>query len=222
MPFKFDYMRLVISFVFCLPFALFSQLKKEYYDIEQTKLKSETDYNKGVPYGAHFEYYKSGKLSCIGHYYSGRLNYYLGKEDSVWTYFFEDGAVKAREYFSKGKKEGTNVYYFKSGKRSQITKFTNDLADSIWTSYFENGKVKSIEGFENGKKQGDWKYYHDNGQIESKGRFEKDKKEGEVNTYYRSGKPASVEHYCGGKPCGEWLDYYENGTKNLIKNTKTG
>ena len=104
MSYNFELMRYLISLLLLLPAALFSQVKKEYYDAQQTQLKSETDYFKGMPYGAHFEYYQSGKLSCKGHYYSGRSNVFIGKEDSVWTYFFEDGTVKVIEYFYKGKK----------------------------------------------------------------------------------------------------------------------
>src|ERR1700754_1438215 len=88
-----------------------AQVKKEYYDDKETQLKSETDYYKGMPYGVYFEYYKSGNVLCKGHYYSGRLSHFLGKEDSTWTFFYEDGTKKAVERYDKGKKNGRNVYY---------------------------------------------------------------------------------------------------------------
>jgi uncharacterized protein len=143
-------MRLLPLILILIPSLAISQLTKEYYDNEQTQLKSETDYYKGMPHGPHFEYYKNGKLSRKGYYYRG-------KEDSTWVFYFENGGVKAVEHFAKGKKSGTNLYYFKSGKIAQVTKFklgvknnvTFDLADSTWTAYYENGKVKSRENFEN-------------------------------------------------------------------------
>src|ERR1044071_913249 len=149
---------LLIVFMFSF-FIGSAQLKKEYYDNEQTQLKSETDYYRGMPHGPFYEYYKNGKVSRKGYYYRG-------KEDSVWTFYFDDGNTKAIERFSRGKKNGTNVYYFRSGKIAQITKFTLaakknvyfDLADSVWTAFHENGKVKSRETFVNGKKQGEWVY----------------------------------------------------------------
>ena len=102
-------MRILYFLIVLTPFLSYSQLKKDYYDNQQTQLKSETDFYKGMPHGPHYEYYKNGKLSRKGHYYQG-------KEDSVWVFYFEDGGVKAQERFFRGKKFGTNSYYFKNGK----------------------------------------------------------------------------------------------------------
>lgn len=112
-------MRLLYFLILFVPAITFSQLKKEYYDAEQTQLKSETDFYKGMPHGPYFEYYKNGKFLRKGFYH-------YGKEDSVWTFYFDDGNLKAVERFFRGKKYGTNRYYFKSGKIAQINKFTND------------------------------------------------------------------------------------------------
>lgn len=141
---------ILISSLF-LSLSLFPQVKKEYHDVQQTKVKTETDYYKGMPHGVHREYYKSGKLSRKG-------TYYYGKEDSTWTFYYEDGTKKAVERYERGLRSGTNQYYFKSGKLSQITKYQpgtrdNDIADSVWTSYYENGKVKSRESFVMGKRR---------------------------------------------------------------------
>jgi len=121
-------LRAIYCFVFTFIFLVISnaQLKQEFYDNKQTQLKSETDYYKGMPHGLHTEFYKSGNVSRKGYYH-------YGKEDSTWTFYFEDGTVKAREHCFRGKKWGRNLYYFKSGKLAQITKYHNDLSDSIWT-----------------------------------------------------------------------------------------
>ena len=187
-----------------------AQLKKEYYDAEQTQLKSETDYYKGMPHGPYYEYYKNGKVSRKGFY-----DY--GKEDSTWLFYYDDGSLKALERFVKGKKWGTNAYRYKNGQIAQITKFTNNLPDSTWVSFYENGKTKSEESFVNGKKEGEWKYYYDNGQLESSGQFEKDKKEGRVFLYYRDGKIKGTQNYCLNKPCGTWTEVYENNKPKFDK-----
>src|SRR5687767_7146482 len=105
------------SLVVLSSFGAQAQARKEYHDAKQTQLKSETNYFKGFPYGEHKEYYKNGKLSCVGFYYAGKQSHFLGKEDSVWTYYYEDGTKKAVEHYDKGLKNGTNLYYYKSGKR---------------------------------------------------------------------------------------------------------
>ena len=201
------------SFLLVVIFSAVAQPKQEFYDAKQTQLKSETDYFKGMPHGLNMEFYKSGNVSRKGYYY-------YGKEDSVWTFYYEDGGKKAVEHYFRGSRWGNNTYYFKSGKISQFTKYSNDLADSTWTSYHENGKIKGLENFANGKKEGEWIYYFDNGQIESKGVFEKDKRVGLVETFFKSGKPAATQNYCNGKPCGLWEEYYESGQKKFVKEYK--
>ena len=127
---------LLLSFLLT-SLGVFSQPKKEYYDSEQTKLKSETNIVKGMPHGRHVEYHKNGNISRKGSFYNG-------KEDSTWYFFYEDKILKAIENYSRGKKSGHNLYYFKNGNLAQETVFKNNLADSVWTSYYENKAVKSL------------------------------------------------------------------------------
>lgn len=61
------YKLLFISFLF-LSFSAFAQPKKEYYDSEQLKLKSESNIVKGMPHGRHVEYYKNGNVSEKDHF----------------------------------------------------------------------------------------------------------------------------------------------------------
>ena len=157
------YKLLFISFLF-LSFSAFAQPKKEYYDSEQLKLKSESNIVKGMPHGRHVEYYKNGNVSRKGSFYNG-------KEDSTWYFYYENKVLKAIENYNRGKKNGHNYYYSKTGELAQETVFNQNLPDSIWTSYHENKTVKSRESFAKGKKTGDWLYYFDNGQLESSGKL---------------------------------------------------
>ena len=102
------YKFLLISFLL-VSFSAFAQPKKEYYDSEQTKLKSESNIVKGMPHGKHVEYYKTGIISRKGSFYSG-------KEDSTWYFYYETGKLKATENYNRGKKNGHNRYYFKNGE----------------------------------------------------------------------------------------------------------
>ena len=127
-------------FFICLALIAYTQPKKEYYDAEQLKLKSETNIVKGMPHGKHVEYYKSGTISRKGSFYNG-------KEDSTWYFYYETGNLKATENYLRGKKNGHNRYYFKNGELAQETVFKLNLADSIWTSYYENKIVKTFNFF---------------------------------------------------------------------------
>src|SRR5688572_29517429 len=100
-------MRFLLSFtIVFISLQAFGQPKKEYYDANQSQLKSETEYYKGMPHGPFTEFYQSGKVSRRGFYK-------FGKEDSVWTYLYPNGKKKAIENFVSGKKWGTNHYFFK-------------------------------------------------------------------------------------------------------------
>ena len=89
---------IVIAF-WMLSFCVMAQPKKEYYDNEQTKLKSETNIVKGMPHGRYIEYYKNGNVSRNGSFYNG-------KEDSTWYFYYENKIVKAIENYNRGKKNG--------------------------------------------------------------------------------------------------------------------
>src|SRR6476469_3406727 len=105
------YKLLIILWLF-LGFSSLAQPKKEYYDNEQTKLKSESNIVKGMPHGRHVEYYKNGNISRRGSFYNG-------KEDSTWYFFYEDKTPKAVENYFRGKKQGHNKYFFKNGSIAQ-------------------------------------------------------------------------------------------------------
>src|SRR6478672_8934039 len=102
---------LLLSFVF-ISLGAFAQPKKEYYDNEQKIIKSETNIVKGMPHGRHIEYYKNGKVYRRGSFYNG-------KEDSTWFFYYEDSKLKATENYRRGRKNGHNKYYFKTGDLAQ-------------------------------------------------------------------------------------------------------
>ena len=127
--------KLLVIVLFILSFSALAQPKKEYYDSEQTQLKSETNIVKGMPQGRHTEYYKNGTISRKGSFYNG-------KEDSTWVFYYDTKIVKAIENYNRGKKNGHFKYFYKDGALAQETVFKLNLADSVWTSYYENKQVK--------------------------------------------------------------------------------
>ena len=90
------YKFLIIAFLF-LTLSSLAQPKKEYYDSDQTKIKSETNIVKGMPNGKYVEYYKNGNISRKGSFYNG-------KEDSTWYIYYENKVLKATENYNRGKK----------------------------------------------------------------------------------------------------------------------
>lgn len=108
------------------------------------------------------EYTVNGKLEGVCYYYfkeesldrTGR--YKDGKQDSIWTFYFNDGNKKATESYFQGRKSGKANYWYKNGNKFMTGKFVENLADSTWVSYFENGKMKSIENYQIQFKKNQW------------------------------------------------------------------
>src|ERR1700756_4950565 len=94
----------------------FGQPKYEYWDVDKKQVKSEDNYKKGIAQGKSASWYQNGKLARLGWYK-------MGKQDSVWKFFYEDGNPKAIENYVFGRKQGHNQYYYKNGKLSAETVF---------------------------------------------------------------------------------------------------
>jgi antitoxin component YwqK of YwqJK toxin-antitoxin module len=54
-------------------------------------------------------YFANGNFDYVGHYKNG-------VEHGEWTYFWPNGKVKSKEYYIRGKEEGTMYDYDETGK----------------------------------------------------------------------------------------------------------
>ena len=84
----------------------------------------------------------SGKVTGL---YKG--NYKNGKEEGVWTYYYDNGQLLIKSNYENGKKEGE------------------------WISYHENGQLSYKGNHKNGKREGEWVEFHDDGQLGNKGNY---------------------------------------------------
>ena len=114
--------------------------KSTYYDDAQKQKKSDEIWLDGKLHGKCIYYYQSGKIQRSGFYK-------LGKEDSLWLFYYDNGKLKAQENFYNGKKSGPAKYWYPGGEPFLICRYVENLPDSTWVSYYENGNVKSKEQY---------------------------------------------------------------------------
>ncbi|HET6993188.1 MAG TPA: hypothetical protein VFJ43_17775, partial [Bacteroidia bacterium] len=186
--------------------------KIEYWDEQKKHKKSEEFLVNGKLEGKCYYYFKDGKMDHNGAYKNGL-------QDSVWTYYYEEGTKKGQETYFEGKKSGPASYWYKNGNSYMSGKFIENLADSVWTTYYESGKIKSSEQYQIqfinyqwlSKKNGHFQYWQENGKPESDGYFVNDTLNGNFMEWYPNGNKKAEGAYAKGKKSGRWNEFFENG-----------
>lgn len=162
--------------------------------------------------------------------YEGRFEH--GVEVDTFMFYFEDGSLKAKNYF----REKGLVYSWQYGGESQLAaegKYINTLKDSTWAFYdidghllsqetykndlkdgesvtfFDNGRKAEILIYEDGKRQGPWRQNFETGKPKSKGTYVNDMLQGEVTYFYPNGKQRIKGQYRKGKMNGIWYFFDE-------------
>lgn len=201
--------------LFCLAFGAIQAQEK----INQTDAQ-------GRKHGVWKKFYPTEQMR-----YEGRFEH--GVETDTFKFYFEDGNLKAKNYFRK--KKGM-VYSWQYGGYSQLAaegKYVNTLRDSVWTfydidghllsresyqndqrdgesvTYFDDGKKAEVIFYQKGKRAGEWRQNYETGKPKVKGTYVNDMLEGEVTYFYLHGKPRIKGQYRKGKMHGIWYYFDE-------------
>jgi antitoxin component YwqK of YwqJK toxin-antitoxin module len=159
------------------------------FDVEYT----EKTYKEGKEiWKKEFGYYGPDSLNAQKEFVR---NYKNGKEDGLWTDWYENGQKKREGPFKNGGPNGlTTMWYengqlkgetnYKDGKQDGLTKtwyengqkthegnYKNGKYDGFWTNWYENGQKKKEGNQRWGQLDGQWTYWHKNGKIEKKKTF---------------------------------------------------
>lgn len=104
-------------------------------------------------------------------------------EVGTFTYFYEDGKVKASSVFSdNGKKAKTTTFYPNANIMSE-GEYLDKKKNGKWVLYDENGKKLSEEFYTKGIKTGVWNVFDKDGQIVETINYLNDKRNG---IYYKN------------------------------------
>ncbi len=179
----------------------------------------------GRKHGLWKKYHENEQLRYIG-----RFDH--GVEVDTFKFYFEDGNLKAKNYF---RKKGV-VYSWQYGGENQLAAeglYIDTKRDSVWTfydidgnllsreaylndlkhgesiTYFDNGRKAEIINYKKGKREGAWRQNYETGKPKSKGTYVNDVLEGEVTYFYANGKPRIKGQYRKGKMHGNWYFFDE-------------
>src|SRR5579872_7323940 len=78
---------------------------------------------------------------------------------------YKSGVIKAKGYYTQGKKEGEWQSFFEDGKLQSDEFFTNGYPDGTVTVWYNNGNQMYTGQFRNGKPFGIWKYWDQSGKL---------------------------------------------------------
>ncbi|WP_413669583.1 hypothetical protein ACEN9X_06285 [Mucilaginibacter sp. Mucisp86] len=149
--------------------------------------------------------YPAGNKKSNGNYSSA------GKREGLWTYYFRNGDIRAKELFKEGKLTGVQEYYYDNGNLTSRESYVNGVAEGLVTTYYYNGNTRSSVNYKLDKKEGEEKQFYENGNLEIVNHYTANVLNGLVTEYFKSGKVKSTTHYVAGKIDGPYKAYYENG-----------
>ena len=96
---------------------------------------------------------KEGKW--VSYYHSTgkkRLEYYYkdGKEDGLFTEWYENGQKSYEETYKDGKEDGLYTMWYENGQKSSEGTFKNGIGGGVITEWYENGQKKKEETYKDG------------------------------------------------------------------------
>ena len=134
-----------------------------------------------------------------------------GKQEGLWTYFYENGQKKGEGSFKNG-----------DGSDEGNTGIPRDGREGTWTFWSENGQKKQEGTYKDGELDGPFTEWYENGQKEQEGKFKDGKKNGLFTYWGRNGQKLEERTYKDGKEDGLWTLWSDNGTKLYSRKFENG
>ena len=90
-----------------------------------------------------------------------------GKEDGLWTQWYENGQKSIEVTYKNGKENGLWIGWYKNGQKNNEGNFKDGKRDSLWTYWNESGQKEWELTYKDGKEDGLIILYSKNGQKSS-------------------------------------------------------
>ncbi len=100
--------------------------------------------------------------------------------------------------YQNGKQDGTEKWWYVSGKICRKSIFKNGYEDGIWKKWYKNGQIEWEAEFKNGKLNGEWKLWYESGVIKLKIEYKNAKRDGIYKFWHENGKLIKEENYKNG------------------------
>ena len=200
----------------------------KWMSFQNSILRWEADYNRGLKNGVERIYDERGNLVSINKYSNGQLLKDVKElqKIEVKRELGSNGLIaKSGGYNKDGQPHGIHRLYDENGHVKSSKVFDNGdllgegivkkngLKDGNWVLYYKSGNKLAEGEFKNGKKIGYWKYYFENGLLESEGDYDiYGKQDGLWKEYHESGNIREEMNFIGGLLDGEYKAFDDSGT----------
>ncbi len=177
---------------------------------EDGVLASETVYERGRVREVKF-YDKTGKVisSASTRNGAGNFAYYdefgnkysegpftkEGWRNGVSSFYYRNGALKAKANYKEGLLDGEKNIYYRDGKVSETINYVDDSEDGYYTSFFMNNRMKTEGWYKAGDQQGNFTYYDLTGNVNSQVNYLNGEQDGYSTYFYPNGKKDYEELY---------------------------
>jgi len=156
-------------------------LYQRFYPSGKLMLEIKYDEN-GNESGPAILYYDNGEISAKGFYINRNVR------DSTWNLYNTDRCLVATINYKAGKRNGKEIYYWKSGQKCMEKDWVDGKENGVWREFFENGNDRLKARMINGKRNGLFAIYHPNGRYFLKGYYKNNIREKHWVYYERDGK----------------------------------
>ncbi len=185
--------KIYVCFLFFLMLSikLFSQETITVYyneEWEEVSNKDDASYyrkafkNKNKVWTVH-DYYINNKIQMIGYYQSKRFEVKHGH----FIYYYENGQKSSEGEYLKDQKEGQWSYWYESGKLKEKDYFESGFIYST-EGFNKNGKIRYSGKFRYGERHGKWTYWNTDGRITLEGNYKRGQRSGEWIRYFNDSK----------------------------------
>lgn len=197
----------------------------EYY--RNGNIESAYNYKKGNTVGVYKNYHTNGKIKNQGYYNdSSKLEGAYKEYNRVGT------KIREQTAYVNGILNGTNVEYYKNGKKKDESTFANGILKKLVCyneqgkiiyqtdetngeikikTFYENAALKREGSSKNGKREGVWKNYSPAGVIVAIENWKDDMQVGEQKYFYQSGSVKSAYVCDSYRIHGKYTAYHPNG-----------
>ena len=80
----------------------------------------------------------------------------LGKEERLWTDWYDGGQRRVEGCFVEGKEDGHWIFWFRNGQKSSEGNFVSGTQDGCWRFWYSNGQKKKENNWKEGEREGVW------------------------------------------------------------------
>jgi len=104
-----------------------------------------------------------------------KVNFTKGKENGLYTSYYDNGAIKLTINYTKGEKDGIQKNYYDNRVLGSLVKYVNGRREGVMTDYDIDGYKSSEVFYKRNYKVGLKKFYNQKGEVTSTQEFKMDR-----------------------------------------------